>query len=49
MIGKVRSNNVGSQYLVVDSGLAPDKTAAKSMLRKVSDMYIVLHMYCCVQ
>lgn len=35
VLGKVRSNNVGSRYLITDNGLAPDKTAAPSMLRKV--------------
>lgn len=36
VLGKVRGNSVGSQYLVTDSGLAPDRTVAPSMLRKVS-------------
>lgn len=35
VLGKVRGNSVGSQYLITDSGLAPDKTVAPSMLRKV--------------
>jgi hypothetical protein len=34
VIGKVRGNAVGSRYIVTDHGLAPDKTAAPSMLRK---------------
>ena len=36
VLGKVRSNNVGSRYLITDNGLAPDKTVAPSMIRKVS-------------
>lgn len=35
VLGKVRGNSVGSQYLITDSGLAPDKAVAPSMLRKV--------------
>jgi len=34
VLGKVRSNNVGSRYLITDNGLAPDKTVAPSMIRK---------------
>jgi Tub family len=36
VLGKVRGNSVGSQYLITDSGLAPDKAVAPSMLRKVN-------------
>jgi hypothetical protein len=36
VLGKVRANAVGSRYLLTDHGLAPDKTQAPSMLRKVS-------------
>lgn len=35
ILGKVRGNSVGSQYLITDPGLAPDKAVAPSMLRKV--------------
>jgi len=34
VLGKVRGNAVGSQYLITDGGLAPDKAVAPSMLRK---------------
>ena len=34
VLGKVRSNNVGSRYYFMDHGLPPDKTVAPSMLRK---------------
>ena len=34
VLGKVRGNSVGSQYLITDAGLAPDKAVAPSMLRK---------------
>ena len=34
VLGKVRANLVGSQYLITDAGLAPDKAATPSMLRK---------------
>ena len=36
VLGKVRGNSVGSQYLITDSGIAPDKAVAPSMLRKVN-------------
>ena len=36
VLGKVRGNSVGSQYLITDHGIAPDKAVAPSMLRKVS-------------
>lgn len=35
VLGKLRGNAVGSQYLITDSGLAPEKAVAPSMLRKV--------------
>lgn len=35
VLGKVRGNSVGSQYLITDHGIAPDKAVAPSMLRKV--------------
>jgi hypothetical protein len=35
VLGKVRGNAIGSKYLIGDHGLAPDKTVAPSMLRKV--------------
>lgn len=35
VLGKVRANAVGSRYLLTDHGVAPDKTQAPSMLRKV--------------
>mmetsp|Transcript_9111 Transcript_9111/g.8982 ORF Transcript_9111/g.8982 Transcript_9111/m.8982 type:complete len:404 (-) Transcript_9111:322-1533(-) len=34
ILGKVRGNSVGSQYLITDPGLAPDKAVAPSMFRK---------------
>lgn len=34
VLGKVRANLVGSQYLITDAGLAPDKAVTPSMLRK---------------
>lgn len=44
VLGKIRGNAVGSQYLFTDHGLAPDKTMAPSMLRKVilSKKYTVI-------
>lgn len=36
VLGKIRGNAVGSQYLITDAGLPPDKTVTPSMLRKVS-------------
>lgn len=33
---KVRGNTIGSKYLITDHGLAPEKTVAPSMLRKVT-------------
>ena len=38
VLGKVRGNSVGSQYLITDQGLAPDKAVAPSMLRKVCEV-----------
>jgi hypothetical protein len=35
VLGKVRGNSVGSQYLITDAGLAPERAVAPSMLRKV--------------
>jgi hypothetical protein len=35
VLGKVRANAVGSRYLLTDHGLAPDKSQAPSMHRKV--------------
>lgn len=37
VVGKVRGNTIGSKYLIADGGLAPDKTVAPSMLRKVCE------------
>lgn len=37
VLGKVRANAVGSRYLLTDHGIAPDKTQAPSMLRKVTN------------
>lgn len=37
VLGKVRGNSVGSQYLITDHGVKPDKTVAPSMLRKVGE------------
>lgn len=34
ILGKVRANAVGSKYLLTDHGLAPEKSAAPSTLRK---------------
>lgn len=34
VLGKIRGNSVGSQYLITDHGLAPEKAIAPSMLRK---------------
>jgi hypothetical protein len=34
VLGKVRGNTIGSKYLLVDHGVAPDKTFTQSMLRK---------------
>ena len=34
VLGKIRGNQVGSQYSLSDHGLAPDKAAAPSMLRR---------------
>lgn len=34
ILGKIRGNQVGSQYQFTDHGLAPDKATAPSMLRK---------------
>jgi hypothetical protein len=42
VLGKVRANAVGSRYLLTDHGLAPDKTQAPSMLRKVSPAALLL-------
>lgn len=42
VLGKVRGNSVGSQYLITDSGLAPDKAVAPSMLRKVIQSFFLL-------
>jgi hypothetical protein len=36
VLGKVRSNNVGSRYYFMDHGLPPDKTVAPNMLRKAN-------------
>ena len=35
VLGKIRGNTVGSQYLLTDHGLAPDKTETPSTVRKV--------------
>ena len=35
VLGKIRGNAVGSQYLLTDHGLSPEKAIAPSMLRKV--------------
>ena len=43
VLGKVRSNNIGSRYVIMDNGLTPEKTDAPSMLRKVYIQY----MYVC--
>lgn len=42
VVGKVRGNSIGSQYLITDSGLAPNKAVVPSMLRKVIVMLIIL-------
>jgi tubby and related proteins len=34
LLGKIRGNAVGSQYLLTDHGIAPDKTVTPSMLRR---------------
>lgn len=34
LLGKIRANTIGSQYIVTDHGLAPDRTQAPSTLRK---------------
>eukprot|EP01036_Dinobryon_divergens_P049572 gene49572-66403_t len=34
VVGKVRGNAVGSQYMIYDGGLGPDKTISPSSLRK---------------
>lgn len=38
VLGKVRGNSVGSQYLITDAGLSLEKAQAPSMLRKVSKL-----------
>lgn len=35
LLGRLRANAVGSEYLITDHGLAPDKTASENLLRKV--------------
>jgi hypothetical protein len=35
VIGKLRGNAVGSQYIITDGGLSPEKTILPSSLRKV--------------
>ncbi len=35
VLGKIRSNNVGSRYFFMDHGLPPEKTVSPSLLRKV--------------
>lgn len=44
VLGKVRGNSVGSQYLITDHGIAPDKTVAPSMLRKVCNQNMLCHI-----
>jgi hypothetical protein len=34
VLGKVRGNAVGSQYLITDGGLAPDKAVAEATVRQ---------------
>jgi len=34
VIGKVRGNAIGSQYIILDNGIAPDKTSAPSVTRR---------------
>lgn len=41
VLGKIRGNTVGSQYLLTDHGLAPDKTETPSTLRKVVTISIM--------
>lgn len=41
VIGKIRGNGIGSQYLFTDHGLSPEKSVAPSNLRKVCLPHIV--------
>lgn len=35
IVGKLKGNAVGSQYMIVDNGRSPEKATGPSMLRKV--------------
>jgi hypothetical protein len=50
LLGRLRANAVGSQYLITDHGLAPDKTASDNLIRKVKvanpcDLKLLFVMY----
>ena len=46
VLGKIRGNAVGSQYLITDSGLAPEKAVAPSMLRKARHFILLVLISC---
>ena len=43
ILGKLKGNAVGSQYLIVDNGRSPEKATGPSMTRKVCT---IMHLNC---